>query len=118
VSQSAAQAAAFRRELASAGEVWTIEDAGGVPAPKAQSGPRAMPFWSTQSRAQRVIETAPAYAGFAPRRLTLEEFEARWLPGLQRDGLLVGINWSGPRATGYELEPETVAAWLRAARES
>jgi hypothetical protein len=30
----------------------------------------------------------------------------RWrrivLPGLERDGLLVGINWSGPRVVGWD----------------
>jgi hypothetical protein len=97
--------------------VWTIEDANGAPAPAGEDGRRVMPFWSTRSRAQRIIDTVPAYAGFVPRSLSLQAFEDRWLPGLQRDGLLVGINWSGARATGYEVGPETVAGWLIAQRE-
>lgn len=31
------------------------------------------------------------------------------MPGLEQDGLLVGVNWSGKNATGYDLDP----AWIR-----
>ena len=61
----AAQADAFYREAVDHGCVWTIRDEGGLPAPMTDSGQRAMPFWSLRSRAQRVVETVPAYAGFA-----------------------------------------------------
>jgi len=37
-----------------------------------------------------------------------DEWIARWLPGLQDDGILVGLNWSGARATGYDVEPGAV----------
>jgi hypothetical protein len=69
-----------------------------------------MPFWSSVSRAQRVIDTVAAYRGFVVHELSLEEFRDRWLPGLRRDGLLVGVNWSGAGATGYDVEPDAVLA--------
>jgi hypothetical protein len=31
-----------------------------------------------------------------------------WLPGLERDGLLVGLNWAGDRAQGYDVAPADV----------
>ena len=34
------------------------------PAPLNGDGARAMPFWSLRSRAERVVESVPAYAGF------------------------------------------------------
>lgn len=95
-----------------------MEDANGIPAPLVDGGRRAMPFWSTRQRVERVISAVPAYAGFVPRRLSLAEFESRWLAGMERDGLLVGINWSGAGATGYDVEPATVAEWLSATRET
>jgi len=64
-----------------------------------------MPFWSTLSRVERIIKTVPAYAGLSPVEISLDEFMAKWLPGLEKDGLLIGVNWSGARATGYDLEP-------------
>jgi len=105
MSQSASQAAAFYRDVAEHRRVWTIKDAGGIPAPVGDQGLRVMPFWSSLQRAKRVITQVPAYSAFAPLELSWAEFRDRWLPGLARDGLLVGINWSGPRATGYDVEP-------------
>jgi hypothetical protein len=30
-------------------------------------------------------------------------FRERWLPSMDMDGIRVGLNWSGPQATGYDL---------------
>jgi Protein of unknown function (DUF2750) len=68
-----------------------------------------MPFWSKRSRAEKVVAGVPAYAGFDVVEVTVEEWRERWLPGLEADGLLVGINWSGPHATGYDITPAEVA---------
>lgn len=103
---SAAQAAAFYDEARREHSVWTIRDANGIPAPLNAEGVRSMPFWSLRSRADRVIDQVDAYAGFEPVEVSLDEFRQRWLPGLARDGLLVGLNWSGASATGYDLTPE------------
>jgi hypothetical protein len=86
-----------------------------VPAPLLADGRRAMPFWSSRSRAERAANS-PQFAGCQPRRLTLDEFEHRWLSNLERDGLLVGVNWSGARFTGYDVEPADVRGWLAASR--
>lgn len=114
MSLSAAHAQAFFDEL-DAACVWTIEDDGGVPAPKGETGHRVMPFWSRESRAAKIIGNVAAYAGFRPRQIPLDEWEERWLPGIARDGLLVGLNWYGRSATGYDLTPgqvlERLAAW-------
>ena len=108
MSQSASQAAAFYRDVAAGRRVWTVKDDGGFPAPKTSSGERAQPFWSSLSRVERIIRTVPAYAGFHPHELSWDEFRDRWIPGLTKDGLKVGVNWSGPRATGYDVEPASV----------
>jgi hypothetical protein len=44
--------------------------------------------------------------------IDLDAWRERWLPGLERDGLLVGVNWSGDRATGFDVEPANVARAL------
>ncbi len=71
-----------------------------------------MPFWSLRSRAEKVVATVSAYEEFGMVEVTLAEFTSRWLPALERDGLRVGLNWSGPRATGYDVHPSEVAAAL------
>jgi hypothetical protein len=114
VSVAAAQAAAFYREVADAGSVWTISDAGGYPAPVGTGGARAQPFWSSRSRAERIVQNVPAYAGFEVEEIAWSAFCERWAPDLERDGLLVGVNWSGPRATGYDMTAREVVANVEA----
>lgn len=108
MSNAASHAAAFYRQVATEGKVWTVQDVGGIPAPLNSEGKRAMPFWSSLSRVKKIISNVPAYSGFEPKEISWEGFRDRWLTGLKRDGLLVGVNWSGPKAKGYDLEPDTV----------
>lgn len=115
MTQSASQAAAFYREVARTKRLWTIKDEGGFPAPLTSEGCRAQPFWSSLSRVERIIASVPAYAGFEAVELAWEEFRDRWVPGLTQDGLKVGVNWSGSRARGYDIEPERVQQSVEAA---
>jgi hypothetical protein len=96
------QAGAFFREVARDRRVWGVRDDEGFPAFMDGSGERAMPFWSLESRAARVIETCPAYASLRAVAIPLAEWIDGWLPDLRNDGLGVGVNWSGPRARGWD----------------
>jgi len=95
---------AFFREVAEHRAVWGIRDAAGFPTATA-SGKKAMPFWSSRARAEAVIAGVPDYAKFESVELPWDRFRDRWLPGLERDGLRLGLNWSGPRALGYDYSP-------------
>ena len=110
MSQAASQYAAFWRDVKVSGKVWTVEDDGGFPAPQTRTGQRAMPFWSSLSRVKKIIKTVPAYAGFRPCEMTWPEMRDEWLPDLEESKMLVGVNWSGPRAVGYDIEPSDIRA--------
>jgi hypothetical protein len=110
MSASAAQAAAFYRDVARTRCVWTVRDAGGHPAPKNSRGIRAQPFWSSRSRVERIIKSVAAYAEMQPVEVAWEEFRDITLKQLAGKGFLVGVNWSGPDATGYDLSPDSVRA--------
>jgi len=112
---SSAHATAFYSEVAASKVIWTIRDAAGFPAPKSTSSGRAMPFWSSESRATLVVNNVSAYGGFNVVAISLEEFLSRWVPGLENDGLLAGLNWSGERATGYDVFPGDLLLNLEAA---
>ncbi len=105
MSVASVQAAAFYKEVAEHQALWTVRDAGGYPAPITAEGRRAQPFWSLRSRAEKIIATVPAYSGFEVERISWGDFVSRWVPGLETDGYLVGVNWSGVNATGYDLLP-------------
>jgi len=118
MSISAINADAFVSEVLDGAQVWGIRDKGGFPTSTNASGETAMPFWSSEKRAMLVIETVPAYRDFEPVPIALSEFISRWLPGLKKDGLHCGLNWSGKRVTGYELSPAAVLDRLTARSQS
>ena len=108
MSQAASQWAAFAREVAAHRRLWTVEDDVGYPAPLTSSGARAQPFWSSLSRVESIIATVPDYSVFKPLELSWEEFRDRWIPDFTKDRTKVGVNWSGPRATGYDIDAADV----------
>ncbi|TCC53502.1 DUF2750 domain-containing protein [Kribbella capetownensis] len=116
MSQSAAQAAAFFTEISPTGRLWTVRDSGGYPAPMNSQGQRAQPFWSSEARVRRIIKRVPAYSGFDPEELDLATWTERWLPGLRQNGLLIGLNWTGARAVGYDFTVPEVIARLEGTR--
>ena len=113
---AAAMADAFYREFLEHGRVFAVRDEDGFPAPKNQDGQRAAPFWSRRSRAEKVVATVPAYADLTVVEIAEDEWLERWLPGLEADGLLVGLNWSGKRAMGYDLSVADLRRNLEARR--
>ncbi|KQQ96427.1 hypothetical protein ASF72_01530 [Arthrobacter sp. Leaf141] len=114
MSISAAQASRFYQEIILYQQVWGIRDLGGFPAPVNGDGERSMPFWSLRSRAQKVISSVSVYRDFEVEAIPLAVWRTRWIDGLDRDGILVGLNWSGVRATGYDMHPLEVRAGLDA----
>ena len=114
MSQAASQAAAFYREVAVTRRVWGMRDEGGLPAPMTEAGYRAMPLWSSESRARRATTTT-MYTGFVVFDLAWDEFDETWIPGLEGDGFRVGVNWTGPRLTGHDLSPADVRRNVQAA---
>jgi hypothetical protein len=117
MSQAASQAWAFYREVARTGVVWTIRDRGGFPAPMNPDGKRAQPFWSSLPRVKRIVKNVPAYKEFEPYEIGWPRFVAEWVPSLMRGGLLAGVNWSGPNAKGYDIEPGRLRDSVEAVRE-
>lgn len=112
MTQAASQASAFYRDVEASRKVWTMKDDRGFPIPKNSQGTRSMPFWSSESRVTRIINNIPAYKSFKPVELDLIDFYNYWLPELKSAGQLVGINWSGKRAVGYDLSPEILIRWI------
>ena len=89
--------------------MWVIRDQGGFPARptgvRGQPSDAALVDTDTGAASDR---HADAYQGFEAVALPLDERRSRWLPGLQKDGTLVGINRGGTRVTGYDIAPEHV----------
>ena len=112
MSLSGAHRAAFRREATQDGRVFSIRDAEGFPAPADDGGSRAVPFWSRPTRAQLIVKHVAAYRGFEVVPIAVDEWLSGWLAHLEHDGMLIGVNWAGGRATGYDMTPAQVLRWF------
>ena len=115
MSTSVIQLTMFCKEVAQSKIVWAIKDMNGFPAPAGTDGKRAMPFWSSQARTLHLISIASQFAGFEPVPLSWEVFCDRWLPGLEQDGLMVGVNWVGATASGFDMHPAELKRNVEAA---
>lgn len=113
---SSVNATKFYKEVSENGVVWCIKDKKGIPAPQTMDG-RAMPFWSNEEKASKIIKNVPAYANFVPQKIALKDFIDKWLPGMEKDSLLVGLNWGGKNATGYDVSPQEVVKYLTRVKE-
>ena len=72
-----------------------------------------VPFWSSRTRLLSIAERNPKYTKYAVTVFSLEEFEG-WLAQLEEQGMLVGINWSGERLTGYNVAVPDLRAAMKA----
>ncbi|MEV7983589.1 DUF2750 domain-containing protein [Streptomyces sp. NPDC086519] len=114
MSQSGSEAAAFFRDVGLSSVVWLVRDDDGSPTHLSTDGTRSLPFWSTSSRAQRAAKIWGQ--GLRVDSMPLDAWCDRVLPDAARDGLVIGINWSGPRLVGWSFTPDEVVNRLAAAR--
>ncbi|MEU9291849.1 DUF2750 domain-containing protein [Streptomyces sp. NPDC048275] len=113
MSQSGSQAAAFFRDVLQSGVVWLVRDDEGSPAPLATDGTRSLPYWSTSARAARAAKIWGN--GLRVESMPLDAWRDSELPAASSEGLMIGVNWSGPRLVGWSFTPVDVLRRLAAA---
>lgn len=66
-------------------------------------------FWSDEAYAKRHVTSG--WADYVATPIELDAFIDRWLRGMQKDGLLAGVNFNADLA-GLEVEPVELAREL------
>ena len=112
------QAQVFFQEVAETGDVWSIGDERSMFVVLSESGARVFPLWSSRFRAKRIVETVPDYASCKVLRSSWSNFLDNWVAILERDGILVGVNWSGANANGFEMPVKLLVSQIEAALAS
>jgi len=102
MSVAAAQASAFYEQVVKDGSVFTFLDDGSFLVFPIH-GKEVVPFWSSRTRVQKVQSRHPEYAGYTIHEIPLPEFLETTLAKFGKDGIHVGVNWSGDRLVGYDL---------------
>jgi hypothetical protein len=105
MSVAATQASMFYEEIVKGSTVYTFFDQGDYLVYPVSNG-EVVPFWSSKSRLEKIQATLPKYSGYEIGSESLESFVSNTVPYLEDNKILFGINWSGDRLQGYNLEAE------------
>lgn len=92
----------FVRKVADSQCIWGLEMSGWAMA-EDDSGVKLMPFWPEEHFAK--LCATDTWKRYVPRKIELEVFLNRWLPGMQRDGIKVAV-FPKPDSQGVIVEPE------------
>lgn len=111
MSVSGAQYDKFREQVVTDERAFTFTDSGQLLVYPVASGD-TVPFWSSRSRLEAIQKRLPRYRQWQIAELSLAEFWRR-LDGLEREGVQVGVNWSGPQLTGYNVSVRDLRAGLQ-----
>ena len=112
---SQANHARFLERVRASGQVWGLRSADGwaVCPSNAEKDMDVLVFWSDKAYAARHVRDE--WAEYVPTAISLDDFLGKWLPGMARDGVLVGTNWDA-NLFGAESAPVELAAQLTSAR--
>jgi hypothetical protein len=105
---AAVQAHAFYRQVAETGKLWMLSGPSGGAATIRSGNGRVMPLWSSKSRIEKIIASVDGYSRNGILETTWSRFKREWVPTLVEEGVLVGVNWAGPNANGYEMPVEVL----------
>jgi hypothetical protein len=93
----------FFERVRASGEVWGLRDENGGWAQSPShdlEGASVILFWSDRAHASHCATAE--WTQYVPAVIALREFANAWLPGMARDGVLVGPNWDA-QLHGLEL---------------
>lgn len=92
--------------------VWIVREGDDSPVPLGADGSRSLPRWSSSSQGLGVG------SGLRVESMPLDAWCLAELPAARRDGLLIGINWSGSRLVGWSFTRPRSAPLGRSADQS
>jgi len=110
----------FLSKVVETGKVWGLCNRRGewvfAWSDKHPGNPRqVLPFWSSKSGADRCAKEE--WNSYRPKPIPLNDFLERWLPGMEGEKVLAGINWNS-KLIGFEAEPGELQQHLQEAAES
>ena len=103
----------FLREAVEQGQVWGLQDDEGwaLTASAERAGVMVLPLWSAPDGAEAAA--SGEWQIYSPTAIPLDELLEVWLPGLEGDQTLVGVNWDAG-LDGVEIPPLELQADLEA----
>jgi Protein of unknown function (DUF2750) len=95
----------FVRKVADFEEVWGLFAGGWATATDAD-GRKVLPFWPEEPFAKSCADGP--WSGYMPRAIALHDFMDKWLPGMQKDEIMIGV-FPTPAEKGVVVSPHVLA---------
>jgi hypothetical protein len=111
MSTSGAQYDKFREQVVTEERAFSFTDGGELLVYPIQAG-ETVPFWSSRSRLETIQKRLPKNRQWQITEFSLAEFWRR-LDQLEREGVQVGVNWSGTQLTGHNVSVRDLRAGLK-----
>jgi hypothetical protein len=106
---AAPHVAAFCRDVAKNGKVWTIQlPDGSYIKWENDDGSEIFPLWSSKSRVEKVIDYEKHFEGAVPTSFPYDTFLTEWVPKLRGESIGLGPNWAGENLMGWEMGVDEV----------
>lgn len=101
----------FVRRVRSTGTLWGLRDhEGWAICPSNEQECDLYVFWSDEAYARQHCKDE--WSSYEPVSITLDSFLENWIPGMERDGFLIGVQFNSDLA-GLEVNPSSLAIDLR-----
>lgn len=98
----------FIRKVADFEIVWGLND-GGWAILSDNEGNEVFPFWPEKELAEICVQDS--WSSYKPKSIELNHFIEKWLTGMEKDGILVGVFYT-PEGKGVVVQPAKLKADL------
>ena len=98
------------KKVADQEEVWSLWQDGGWAMAADDAGREAVPVWHHPTYAELCANGV--WDGYQPRMIALDDWLARWIPGMERDKRVVAV-FPTPNDKGVVVEPKRLGTDLR-----
>ena len=98
------------KKVAAWQEVWGLWQEGGWASAGDDTGRELIPVWPHSAYAAVCAEGS--WSGYIPKVIPLDDWLNRWIPGMERDKLLVAV-FPTPQGKGVPIEPRRLEQDLR-----
>lgn len=116
MSSAGAQANKFYEEVSENKSLWFAQNENGIALEfDLKSGKVSFPLWSSESRILKLKKMNPELLeSYTPRQISWASFKEVLVPILQKKERLVGVNLSGQKISGFDMEVDAVIRQVEA----
>ncbi|WP_043931732.1 DUF2750 domain-containing protein [Bacillus sp. EB01] len=91
----------FIKKVADYEQLWGLYE-GGWAISEDDNGNKLIPFWPKREFAE--LSSIKEWSHYQPKKIDLEDFISKWIPGMKRDGLRVSVFWNNKNSIMMDID--------------